>query len=408
MVKNHLLLEELRVAYDQVVAENISNNIRSIALCDFEDKFNVNPRLQEIVVEFAANEKRARESLQTCEEESLEQMKSASSKIKAYAEANSLTAITEMLERLDQTQFLSDMLSGLNLGLVDVLSVLIEGDRPDRYEFASQFGKITCSGLYPTINQQLEEAEDEEQLNVCGFLPGFYQLGGDKGRLGPCFFAPSFYRLDEERQKFSRIQQAAVWDSWNKVVEFCFQYKNGEQKPLAPADVFHVHRVFSYTKNALPQEESESMQLPSEERANVQQQNNVSLDDEQLANEPQELYWCYNSEKRIFSVNKKDISFKGCRGATNLALLVKNIKNKKYELFWDVAHAKYEGITPEEVTRMGSGDKDEIKTTFYYACKSMCNRIAQVDMAKFLNFDKEQAIINPRWVNNYRPGLRPK
>jgi len=97
----------------------------------------------------------------------------------------------------------------------------------------------------------------------------------------------------------------------------------------------------------------------------------------------------YSLTENVLSVNGKPIKFK--RDARTLALLKLLVKKSKGIYFSEEA-MKLEGAI--------SDDKKDLKNTYYEVCRGIDNRLAKIGITDFLQYDFNQAKINPRYKNS--------
>ena len=96
----------------------------------------------------------------------------------------------------------------------------------------------------------------------------------------------------------------------------------------------------------------------------------------------------FSLTENVLSVNGKPIKFKrDARTLTLLKLLVKKSKG----IYFSEETKKLEGAM--------SNDKKNLKNTYYEVCRGIDNRLAKIGITDFLQYDFNQAKINPRYKN---------
>lgn len=251
--------------------------------------------------------------------------------------------------------------------------------------------------LHALISIPIEEPELKE----------FVSLFGDKDAQGNIIkwnFAPSYYLWDAEEKYVQRLLPTKVWHSWDKLVSFysifrdyekirddkikkkeifstlgldmVFQelndimnYKEDKKRYLREFDVgeykVHLQRVFNHTREII---------LAEVVVKNIQKTTNTNTS----------YIYTFDDVASILSINGRQVKFKkDTRKLTMLKLLLKKPKG----IYYDEVTQELEGASADGLHNP--------KNTYYEVCRGIYNSLARVGITDFIQYDFNQAKINP-------------
>ncbi len=245
--------------------------------------------------------------------------------------------------------------------------------------------------------------EDQELKNLVSHLGE----KDDQGKIVRWVFAPSFDLWEEETKYIQRLLPTKVWHSWDKLVSFYGLYKDFEKlrdDKLKKKEVFSVIGL-----NMLFQELNDIMNYKKDTKRYLREFDvgeykvhlqrifthtkelvltDLSIGDQQnpTTTNKSTIAFTFNDENTTLAIKDKQIKFK--KDTRKLAMLKLLIKKPKGIYFGEIA---------EELEGVGTDKTMNTKNIYYEACRSIEHSFVKVGIPDFLNYNFNQAKINPTY-----------
>lgn len=338
--------EQLTINKLKSIHDNASNNpeIFGLRLYDFIKEYDLNSILQPMIKSIQDNESNDKILLNELSEKALLEMELAYYGFRDY-ESKKLRMGSQFFNIYDFELYRNKSMSIINDPIIARHNIL----RNFVWSLAED-----------------DSADAKLLLQQCAILD-------DEGRIQECIFAPSVYLWLDEKKAIENLQPLRIWYSFNILIGFFFNYKQGPNLAPKAKDIeelrYHMQRLLNYTIGFLAQKQSGV----SDKQANY----DIS----------------YNHDSGQLTINGSTTKFiTSSNSHIILTMLIPKEGRLKSKTFG------YETISTK-IKKHKNYDPTKGEPDIYEICRSINKHIAnKLSLSEFI-LDKESTVkINPKYL----------
>jgi len=364
------IIERLQDIYERAI--NSKNGPRDFFLILFEylTIYDEEPLFETPIESIVTKGKEDTKNLNQFADKAIKEMKKVYEEVSSYVKRGKITNLA-VVNNLNQFKSLEDGILATSQGpvlgrygyLAYVLMSLVEDKTKNYIPFTKKYGSVSNEGKIEKWN-----------------------------------FSPSYDEWEQENNRLERIQLTKVWYSWDKLALFFKLYRDFEkwQKEILANnkvwDALNLGGMFGEIKDILANKKSErGVYFEFEEgdyRNHLQRVHSYIkqyLADMQETGLPVNRI-PYNLVDNLLIINGKEVKLQKDRRKLRLLGLLSETPKGFY----------YSEVVEQVEGADSSGIKD-LKNTYYEVCRGLTNSIARVGITDFLQYDFNQAKINPKY-----------